>query len=124
MGWSHRNNLAALRRAIPDWLEEAENGSNRSFAACFTGYGTILLALDQRMTELDKQIESFAQEDPVASALQQLRGVGPLVATALVATVGDGKQYRKGRQMAAALGLTPRQHSSGERPAARDQQTR
>jgi transposase len=36
-----------------------------------------------------------------------------LIATALVATIGDGKQYRKGRDMAAALGLTPRQHSSG-----------
>jgi transposase len=42
-----------------------------------------------------------------------LRGVGPLIATALVATVGDARQYRKGRDMAAALGLTPRQHSSG-----------
>jgi transposase len=39
--------------------------------------------------------------------------VGPVIATALVATIGDGKQYRKGRDMAAALGLTPRQHSSG-----------
>ena len=39
--------------------------------------------------------------------------MGPLIATALVATIGDGKQYRKGKDMAAALGLTPRQHSSG-----------
>ena len=43
----------------------------------------------------------------------KLRGVGPMVATALVATVGDAKQYHRGRQMAAAIGLTPRQHSSG-----------
>jgi transposase len=47
--------------------------------------------------------------------LQQLRGVGPLVATALVATVGTGEQFSKGRQMAAALGLTPRQSSSGDK---------
>ena len=39
--------------------------------------------------------------------------MGPLIATALVATVGDARQYRKGRDMAAALGLTPRTHSSG-----------
>ena len=65
------------------------------------------------MTELDKQIAVIAQEDPTARRLQQLRGVGPLIATALVATIGDGKQYRKSRDMAAALGLTPRQHSSG-----------
>ena len=48
-------------------------------------------------------------------APQQLGGVGPLVATALLATVGDARHYRKGRQMAAALGLTPRQHSSGDK---------
>jgi transposase len=65
------------------------------------------------MSELDKQVAVVAPEDPTAKRLQQLRGVGPLIATALVATVGDGKQYRKGRDMAAALGLTPRQHSSG-----------
>jgi len=45
--------------------------------------------------------------------LQQLRGVGPLIATALIASVGSGEQYARGRQMAAALGLTPKQHSSG-----------
>ena len=45
--------------------------------------------------------------------LGMMRGVGPLIATALVATIGDGQQYRKGRDMAAALGLTPKQHSSG-----------
>ncbi len=37
----------------------------------------------------------------------------PMIATALIASVGDGKQFRNGRQMAASLGLTPRQHSSG-----------
>ena len=42
-----------------------------------------------------------------------LRGVGPLVATALIATVGSGDQFSKGRQMAASVGLAPRQHSSG-----------
>jgi transposase len=65
------------------------------------------------MAELDQQVAVVAQEDPTAKRLQQLRGVGPLIATALVATVGDARQYRKGRDMAAALGLTPRQHSSG-----------
>jgi transposase len=45
--------------------------------------------------------------------LQQLRGVGPMIATALVAAVGDATQFTNGRQLAASLGLTPRQHSSG-----------
>ena len=49
----------------------------------------------------------------LTNSVQQLRGVGPLVATALIATVGNGDQFSKGRQMAASIGLTPRQFSSG-----------
>ncbi len=45
--------------------------------------------------------------------MQTVLGIGPLTATALVAAVGDGKQFKQGRSMAAWLGLTPRQHSSG-----------
>ena len=67
------------------------------------------------MAELDKQIKTLADSNEVAQRLQQLRGVGPLVATALIATVGTGEQYCKGKQMAAALGLTPRQCSSGDK---------
>jgi len=47
--------------------------------------------------------------------LQQLRGVGPMISTAMIATVGDARQYHKSRQMAAAIGITPKQHSSGDR---------
>jgi len=65
------------------------------------------------MTQIDREIANIANQHPTAKRLQQLRGIGPLIATALVATIGDGKQYRKGREMAAALGLTPRQQSSG-----------
>ena len=65
------------------------------------------------MRDLDRAIEELARSNEVTRRLQQLRGVGPMVATALVATVGNAEQYPKGRQMAAALGLTPRQHSSG-----------
>ena len=105
--------LHALRRAIPDWLEDADNGLTFLFRQLLQGLWGDLYALDQRMAEMDKQIAVVAQEDPPAKRLQPLRGVGPLIATALVATIGDRKQYRKGRDMAAAPGLTPRQHSSG-----------
>ena len=69
--------------------------------------------LDERVAELDAEIAAIAEEDPSAQRLQQLRGVGPITATALVAAVGDGAQFANGRQMSAALGLTPKQHSSG-----------
>jgi transposase len=107
--------MVALRRVIPDWLEDAENGLSHRFRALLHGLWDDLRYLEQRLRELDRELQAIANEDPVAKRLQQLRGVGPLVATALVATVGDGRQFRKGRQMAAALGLTPRQHSTGDK---------
>ena len=73
------------------------------------------MGLDQRVQEMDVAIMRLAKDHEVTQRLQQLRGVGPMIATALVATVGDAKQFRNGRQMAAALGLTPRQHSSGNK---------
>jgi transposase len=69
--------------------------------------------LDDRVAELDGDIAAIAQSDPNAVRLQQLRGVGPIIATALVAAVGDARQFANGRQLSASLGLTPRQHSSG-----------
>lgn len=107
--------LLALRRAIPEWLEDAENGLTDNFRSLLHGLWDDLLTLEDRLKELDKEIEKLARSFEVTKRLQQLRGVGPLVATALVATVGDGSQYSKGRQMASALGLTPRQNSSGDK---------
>jgi transposase len=105
--------LSSLRTAIPMWLEDASNGLTMLFRQLLQGLWTDLCSLDERMTELDKQIAAVAQQDPTAKRLQQLRGIGPLIATALIATVDHDKQYRKGRDMAAGIGLTPRQHSSG-----------
>jgi transposase len=105
--------LVALRAAIPCWLEDAENGLTSRFRTLLHGLWEDLIRLDERVTSLDADIALIARTDPVAKRLQQLRGVGPLIATALVASVGTGEQYAKGRQMAAALGLTPKQHSSG-----------
>ena len=105
--------LRALRAAIPCWLEDAENGLTDHFRTLLHGVWTDLVTLDDRVLELDQTILKLANSNEVTRRLQQLRGVGPMVATALVATVGDAQQYYKGRQMAAAIGLTPRQHSSG-----------
>jgi transposase len=69
--------------------------------------------LDARVDGLDKQIKTLANSHPGAQRLQQIPGIGPMIATALVCAIGDGKQFKRGRDMAAWLGLTPRQHSSG-----------
>ena len=107
--------LRALRAAIPGWLEDAENGLTDHFRALLHGLWVDLIALDDRVLELDQAIKRLADSNHVTRRLQQLRGVGPMVATALVATVGTAEQYHQGRQMAASLGLTPRQCSSGDK---------
>jgi len=107
--------MLSLRRAVPEWLEDAGNGLSPCFRALLHDVWMDLQHLQERLAELDRQIEQIAQDNPVTRRLQQLRGVGPLVATALVASVGDGSHFRKGRQMAAAIGLTPRQHSTGDK---------
>jgi transposase len=105
--------LRALRSTIPVWLEDAENGLTDYFRSLLNGLWSDLILLDDRVLEMDRVIKRLANSNEVTRRLQQLRGVGPMVATALVATVGNAEQYPKGRQMAAALGLTPRQYSSG-----------
>ena len=105
--------VSSLRTALPLWLEDADNGLTDRFRALLNGLWGDLIHLDNRIAELNGEIEVIAKSDPVAKRLQQLRGVGPLVATALIATVGNGDQFSKGRQMAASIGLTPRQCSSG-----------
>ena len=105
--------LSPLRALIPDWLEDAENGLTMRFRRLLAGLWDDLRALDDRVAELDREIQILANDSAVAQRLQQLRGVGPITATALVAALGDGKAFRKGRDFAVSLGLTPRQRSSG-----------
>lgn len=107
--------LSHLRVALPLWLDDAQNGLTDRFRRLLNALWGDLLGLDARVGELDREIVLIAQSNPVAKRLQQLRGVGPIIATALVAAVGDGAQFANGRQMSAAFGLTPRQHSSGSK---------
>jgi transposase len=78
--------------------------------------GDQVMALDQldaRLASYAAMIAHQAQQSEVAQRLQTIAGVGPTTAAAMVATVGDANDFRNGRQFAAWLGLTPRQHSTG-----------
>ena len=68
--------LSALRKAIPVWLETADNGLTFLFRELLQGLWEDLSVLDRRMAELDQQIAMIAQQDPVARRLKQMRGVG------------------------------------------------
>ena len=75
--------VQALRKAIPQWLEDGDNGLTHLFRQLLNGLWTDLKTLDDRIGELDQEIKLIAVNNPVATRLQSLRGVGPMVATVL-----------------------------------------
>ena len=105
--------IGMLRRAIPEIQEDAENGLSGLFRRVLGGLRQDLETFDARVAELDAEIAQVALSDETAQRLQSIPGVGPMTATALVAAVGDARQFARGRDLAASLGLTPGQHSSG-----------
>jgi len=105
--------IQQLRHALPDWLEDAENALTDNFRGLLADLADDLRYLDKRIANLDERIAQAVKDDPVARRLLALRGVGPLTASALAGALGDGASFAKGRDFAASLGLTPRQHSTG-----------
>ncbi len=102
-----------LRRALPELLEDAENGLSFDFRQLLAELYDELVALDARVEQLTRRIEQQVKQHPDAQRLLQVPGIGALTASALITAVGDARQFRNGRQLAAFLGLVPRQHSSG-----------
>lgn len=72
-----------------------------------------LRAVAERVTEVEERLLAWHRADETSRRLQGVPGIGPITASALVATVGDPRQFRSGRQFAAWLGLVPQQRSSG-----------
>ena len=65
------------------------------------------------MEELEQQIVQWHKESELSRKLEAIPGIGPITASAIVATVGNALEFKNGRQLAAWLGLVPKQHSSG-----------
>ena len=105
--------IECLRVALPELLEDADNGLTGEFRALLDGLRRDLVKLDERVGEMDRQIVQMCRGSVSAKRLQEIPGIGPVTASALIAAVGDGSGFKRGRDMAAFLGLVPRQHSSG-----------
>ena len=69
--------------------------------------------MDRQVAELEKQIQLWHRENEASRKLANIPGIGPITASPIAATVGDAKEFKSGRQLAAWMGLVPRQHSSG-----------
>lgn len=75
-----------------------------------------LKELDRQVKELEQQIRLWHKQSVASQRLAEIPGIGPITASALVATIGDARCFKNGRQLAAWMGLVPRQHSSGGKP--------
>jgi transposase len=108
--------IAALRKGIPEILEDADNALSPMFRELLCGLWDEFLRLDARVAAYDAQIKHLSEQSEVCTRLMTIPGIGPMVSTALVAAVADGKAFKSGREMAAWLGLVPRQYSTGGKP--------
>lgn len=108
--------LQHLRRELPALLEDADNGLPPLLREELSVQAQRLCELDAQIHRLTQRIEQQARTDERTGALMQRRGVGPLIASAFAAEVGDPHVFKNGRQVAAWLGLVPGQHSTGGKP--------
>ena len=75
-----------------------------------------LLALETRLAYYDEKLAAIGRAHPECQRLQAILGIGPVTATALIAAISNVTQFKNGRQLAAWLGLVPRDHSTGGKP--------
>jgi transposase len=107
--------IGKLRYALPLILEDAQNGLPPLLRSELAQQAQRLRELDAEVARLSARIEALAAAHEPCRRLMQRRGVGPLIASAFVAELGDPRVFHSGRQVAAWLGLVPRQRSSGGR---------
>ena len=101
--------VTCLRRSIGQHLEDLPAYANR----CIGDLLAHADQLDTRIADYDQAISQAAREDARSKRLMARPGIGPITASALLASIGNGHDFRNGRQVAAWIGLTPGQHSSG-----------
>ena len=80
---------------------------------CVTALGAQLRMLKTQILEFDRMINAWHRSNEASRRLDDIPGVGPALATALIASVADPKAFRSGRDFSAWIGLVPKQNSSG-----------
>ena len=109
--------IKSIARRVPDILEDAENSLPGTMRQLLERLNDNLKEMDRQVTELEAQIKLWHKENEASLKLAQIPGIGPITASAMVATVGNAKEFKNSRQLAAWLGLVPKQHSSGGKQA-------
>ena len=107
--------ISSVRRKIPEILEDGDNELTIEMRELLYRQYQRLLVLDEELKWYEKRLKEKSKQDKSVERLVSLPGFGSIVATAFKGWIGDGKQFSKGRDASAALGVVPKQHSSGGR---------
>lgn len=107
--------VSRVRRAVPLILEDAENGLSVRMRRTIAELYDLFNDLERRIHFFDKEIETVFRQSEACQRIAKVKGIGPKTATAVVAAIGKGTEFKNGRHFAAWLGLVPRQHSSGDK---------
>jgi transposase len=105
--------ISHIAQRLPDILEDGDNGLPGSFRQLLARLGEHLQHLDRQVGELEGTIVRWHKDSEPSQRLAKIPGIGPLGASALLATLGEPRTFARGRQVSAWLGMVPRQASSG-----------
>jgi len=105
--------LSHISKRVPMVVEDGESELPGVFRQLLQRLVEHLKEIDRQVLELEARIQLWHRQNEASRKLAQIPGIGPITASALVASIGDAKSFANGRQLAAWLGLVPRQHSSG-----------
>ena len=108
--------ISHVAKRLPEIIEDAENDLPGLFRDLLQRLVAHLREMNHQVRELEEQIEAWHRSNEASQKLAKIPGIGPLTASALTASIGDAKSFKNGRELAAWLGLVPRQHSSGGKP--------
>ena len=112
-GYVMARGARTILRRVTALLDDSASGLSEPLRVTLMAAVEEVHALEEKIATVDRQLRQVADAHPVAARLQTIPGVGVLTATAMVAAVGHIEAFRRGRQFASWLGLTPRESSSG-----------
>ena len=103
--------ISNIAKRLPEIMETSDLPG--TFRELLQRLYDFLKTLDKQVDEMDGKILQLHRASETSRRLAEIPGIGPITATALIASIGDARNFKNGRQLAAWLGLVPRQHSSG-----------
>jgi transposase len=114
-GIAVRQGLRFLRHQLPDLLATRTDVLSPRMVRIMEDLGGDWRRLDERILHITEEIEVLAHGSESCRQLMTVPGIGPIIASAMVAAIGNGTAFAKGRDFAAWLGLVPKQMSTGDR---------